>query len=345
MKKLVLACAVGVLLPVGTAAAQDVVGYSSYGGAYQEAVRKAFLEPIAKDKNIKIREYSMTTGLPELRAQVKAGAVEWDIVELYAGLCQQAANEGLLEPLDYKVITNTGGIPKDLVKEHWVGFTAYSTVLAYNKNVYKTEVPKTWADFWDTKKFPGTRAMSATTPMSNTEIASLAMGKAKDKMYPIDFEAAIAKIGELRPSISVFWTTGAQATQLAQSQEVDMLTIWVARIDAAIKAGAPYAYSLDGGILDVECLVVPKGAPNKANAMKVINSLVAPEYQANLPQYVAYGPMNQDAFKTGKITAAQADNVVTSDKNLPKQLVLNKEFWAANGPKAQELWDRFMQKK
>ncbi len=344
MKKFALACAIGVLLPIASASAEDVVGYASYGGAYQEAVRKAFLDPITKDHNIKIRDYSLTSGLSELRAQVKSGAVEWDIVELYAGLCQQAANEGLLEPIDYKVVTNTGGIPKDLVKDHWVGFTAYTTVLAYNKDVYKDNPPKNWADFFDTKKFPGTRAMSATSPAANTEIALLADGVPKDKVYPLDFDRAMKKLEAFKPDVSVWWGTGAQAAQLAQSQEVDMLSIWAARIDAAIKEGAPYAYTYDEGVLDVECLVVPKGAPHKENAMKVVNWLVDPQYQANLPQYIPYGPMNQDAFKTGKITPEQAARIVTSEENLPKQLVINKEFWAAEGQKAQERWDKFMQK-
>jgi putative spermidine/putrescine transport system substrate-binding protein len=343
MKKLALACAIGVALSISHAAAEETVGYASYGGAYQQAVRKAFLDPITADHGIKIRDYSLQGGLPEVRAQVAAGAVQWDIVELYAGQCQQAANEGLLEPLDYNVIKNTGGIPKHLVADHWVGFTAYSTVLAYNKEVYGDNPPKSWADFFDVEKFPGTRALGGVAPSANMEIALLAAGKKKEEIYPIDFDLAFKKLGELKPKISVWWGTGAQAAQLAQSQEVDMLAIWAARIDAVIKEGAPYAYTLNQGVIDVECLIVPKGAPNKEAAMKVINHLIAPEYQANLPKYIPYGPINQDAFKTGKITPDQAEYIVTSEKNLPLQIIIDKPFWAENGQKAQEMWDKFMQ--
>ena len=55
--------------------------------------------------------------------------------------------------------SSTDGIPKELVQSHWVGFTAYSTVLAWNKEVYKDNPPKSWADFLDVEKFPGTRAL------------------------------------------------------------------------------------------------------------------------------------------------------------------------------------------
>ena len=82
-----------------------------------------------------------------------------------------------------------------------------------------------------------------------------------------------------------------------------MLSIWVARIDAAIKEGAPYAYTYNQGVIDVECLVVPKGAPNKeAGDEGRSTTSCSPEFQANLPQYVPYGPVNQKAYETGKIT-------------------------------------------
>ena len=71
-------------------------------------------------------------GISDVRTQVKSGAIQWDIVELYGGQCQQAAAEGLVEPLDYSVI-NADGVPKDLADPHWIGFTAYSTVLALRR--------------------------------------------------------------------------------------------------------------------------------------------------------------------------------------------------------------------
>jgi putative spermidine/putrescine transport system substrate-binding protein len=154
------------------ALAEESIAVASYGGAYQDALRKAFYEPTAKSLGIEVKEFTLS-GISDIRTQVKAGAVEWDVVELYAGQCQQAANEGLIEPLDYNVI-NADGIPKDLVQSHWVGFTAYSTVLAWNTEVYKDNPPKSWADFFDTKKFPGTRALSGYGPSTNAEMALMA---------------------------------------------------------------------------------------------------------------------------------------------------------------------------
>lgn len=327
---------VGVAAP---ASAADSIAVASYGGAYQDALRKAFYEPAAKALGIEIKEYTLS-GITDVRTQVKANAVEWDVVELYAGQCQQAANEGLVEPLDYNVI-NTDGVPDELVQSHWVGFTAYSTVLAWNTEVYGDNPPKNWADFWDVEKFPGTRSLSGYGPSTNAEAALMADGVSKDELYPLDLDRAFAKLEELH--VDVWWNSGAQSGQLALSGEADMLAVWVARIDAAIKEGAPYDFTYEQGIVDIECLVVPKGSRNKELAMKAINEFLKAENQAELPQYVPYGPVNQKAYETGKITPDMLKNANSTPENMAKQVILDKPYWAEHGQAAQERWDSFMQ--
>jgi len=330
--------ALAVSMPVW---AEDSIAVASYGGVYQDALRKAFYDPTAKHLGIKINEFTLD-GISNVRTQVKAGDVQWDIVELYSGQCQQAADEGLLEPLDYNVI-KADGIPKDLVQSHWIGFTAYSTVMAWNKNVYKDNPPKSWADFFDTKNFPGRRAMSGYGTETNAEAALMADGVAKDELYPLDLDRAFKKLEAFKPDVAVWWQSGAQQAQLAQNEEVDMIAIWVSRIDAAIKAGAPFEYTYNQGIMDVECLVIPKGSKKKDLAMKAIADFVSPEFQADLPKYIPYGPANQNAYKTGKITPEMIKNSVTSPENQAMQVIMDKPWWAANGQAAQERWDAFIQ--
>lgn len=323
--------------------AQENVSYASYGGAYQEGVRKAILDLLPKEQNMKVTEYVLSGGIRDIRTKVRAKAIEIDVAELYGGLCDQSAKEDLTVPLDYSKIPNAAGIPAHLRTKNWIGFTAYTTVLAYNKDVYKNNPPQSWADFFDVKKFPGTRAIGGTTPATNLEIALMADGVPKEKVYPIDIPRAIDKWVKFKPNITVRWASGAQATQLANSREVDMLTIWAARIDAAIKEGAPYAYTLNQAVMDVECLVVPKGSPNPEGAMRLINHLLDPKYQARLPDYIPYGPLNQDAFKSGLIPPDKAARVVTSTENIAKQLITDMPHWADINIEAQTKWDAAMQ--
>lgn len=324
--------------------AQDKVSYASYGGAYQEGVRKAILDHLPKDHNMEVTDYVLSGGIRDIRTKVKANAVDIDVAELYGGYCDIAAKEGLTIPLDYSKIPNAAGIPENLRKPNWIGFTAYSTVLAYNTEVYGDNPPKTWADFFDVEKFPGARAMGTAYPSTNMEIALLADGVPRDQIYPLDMDRAMAKMESFKDNITVGWSTGAQATQLASSQEVDMIAIWAARIDAAIKDGAPFAYQMTDAVMDVECLVVPANSPNPEGAMRLINHLLDPAYQANLPAHIPYGPLNQDAFTKGLIPADVAEKVVTSAENIKVQVITDMGWWAENTAEAQSKWDAVMLK-
>lgn len=340
LRSILATALVSVALP---AMAEETVSYASYGGAYQEGVRKAILDHLPADHGMKVTDYVLSGGIRDIRTKVKANAVDIDVAELYGGLCDSAVKEDLIIPLDYSKIPNAAGIPDNLRKSHWIGFTAYSTVLAYNTDVYGDNPPKNWADFFDIEKFPGSRSIGGTYPSTNMEIGLLADGVPKEKIYPLDMERSVKKWSDFKENLTVRWATGAQATQLATSEEVDMIAIWAARIDAAIKEGAPYAYTLEDAVMDVECLVVPKNSPNPEGAMRLINHLLDPKYQANLPDHIPYGPMNQDAFKLGLISPEKAARVVTSTDNLKKQLITDMPYWAEHIEKAQTMWDSAMQ--
>lgn len=336
-----LATVVSTLSAPSFSYAQETVSFATYGGATQEGIRKALIEPIQADHDIQVQVYSILSGMSEIRTKVQAQANEFDVVELYAGQCQQAANEGLLVPLDYSAIPNAEGIPENMKGEHWIGYFGYSTVLAWNKNVYGANTPKGWADFYDPENFPGARAIAGLTPTTNLEIALVADGADREALYPLDADRGFEKMNELFPHIAVMFNSGAQASQLAQTEEVDMMSIFSSAIVAAIRDGAPFDFTYEGAVMDVECLVVPKYSPNPEGAMRFINHMVDPDYQANMPDHLPYGPLNQRAFDEGRISEEVAAQVTTSPQNLSKQLILDKAYWSANGQQLQERFDAF----
>jgi len=61
------------------ASAQENVSYASYGGAYQEGVRKAILELLPKEQNMKVTEYVLSGGIRDIRTKVRAKAIEIDV--------------------------------------------------------------------------------------------------------------------------------------------------------------------------------------------------------------------------------------------------------------------------
>ena len=330
------------LLAAAPALAEDVLSIASYGGVLQDAETKAMFEPAAKEIGVGVKVYAIqgTARIATIRAQEKANAPTFDVMEYFAGVCEQLSRDGLTEPLDFAVI-KTDGIPPEFVGKNWVGIDTYSTLLSYNTKTFGDKGPATWAEFWDVKRFPGRRALNPTDVTA--EIALLADGVPADKLYPLDIDRVFRKLNEIKPYITVWWTTGAQATQLAKDQEVDTQSIWQERAEDAIKAGAPITYTWKQGLLGTNCMVVPKGAPHKELAMKLIAGVVSPELQANLPQYTSSGPVNRKAFETGKITAEQAKELNTAPQNVAQQIVQNLGWWADHGAKMQMRFRELLQ--
>jgi putative spermidine/putrescine transport system substrate-binding protein len=322
------------------AAAQTSITFASYGGAYQAAQRKALLDPIEKLLNITIKEDTLT-GIADVRAQVRANAVKWDVADLGGASCARGEAEGLFEPLDYSVI-KTDGIDKSEVHPGWIGVIYYSTVIAWNTQKYGLNGPQTWADFWDTKKFPGTRSLSRGAS-ETFEVALMADGVDPAKLYPLDVDRALKSLAKIKPSVVAWWASGAQSAQLLKDGEADMVAIWNGRAGAVIKDGAKAAITYNQGIFNTDCLVIPKGAKNAALAQKAIALMVSPDLQANIPKYIDYGPTNEKAFDTGKISTAEAAKINSSPVNAEKQTHMNFDYWRDNLAKLTERMDAFLQ--
>jgi putative spermidine/putrescine transport system substrate-binding protein len=101
-------------------AQQGNVVFASWGGAFQDALRKAMLEPAAKALGVTVKE-DTTNGIQDVRAQITAGKIAWDVTEQELPTCETLKRDGMLEPIDYSVV-RTDGIPKELISSHYVGF-------------------------------------------------------------------------------------------------------------------------------------------------------------------------------------------------------------------------------
>jgi putative spermidine/putrescine transport system substrate-binding protein len=319
------------------------VTFVSQGGAYQEAQTKAILDPAAKALGITIKQDSSADAYPVIKTQVQAGKVYWDLNDMAAAYCVRGIKEGLFEKLDYSLIPNAKDLDPQFRNDFYTGYITYSTVLAYSTERFGSNAPKTWADFWDVKKFPGRRSLRNNAKPS-LEAALLADGVPANKLYPLDVDRAYKKLEQIKPHINVWWTSGGQSTQLLRDGEVDMIGLWNGRAGAAINAGAKAVYHYNQGILEYTCLSVLKGSPNKVNAMKLLNEAIKAENQARLPLLIDYGPINLKAFDSGVIPANVAEKLPTSPKNYASQALLSPDWWATpEGVQAEQRWLKFVQ--
>jgi len=329
MNKSLLVCALAACIAAPALADQQIT-IVNFGGANGNAQKKAYYDAFEKT-GTKVVAVEYNGEQAKIKAMVETKKVTWDLVEVESPDVQRGCDEGLFEKLDYSKIVPVTDLLPSALNSCGVGFFVWSTVMAYDGDKLKT-APKTWADFWDVKKFPGKRGMRKGARY-NLEFALMADGVAPEDVYkvlatPVGAERAFKKLTELKPNIQ-WWEAGAQPPQFLVAGDVVMSTAYNGRIDAAQREGKNLKITWTGGIFDLDYWVIPKGAANKEAAVKFMNFAMKPENQAVYAQNIAYGPTNTKALT--KLPAKVLADLPTSTANAKTALQFNVNFWADQG--------------
>jgi putative spermidine/putrescine transport system substrate-binding protein len=264
--------------------AQIVV--ANTGGPYLQAVLDATGKAFQEKTGIEVLGDGPQT-LPQLQQMVAADRVSWDVVEVppvftmrYCGELFQKLPEDLQNyPNVLPGFGNECGIPS----------VGYANIMLYNTKTFPNGGPQSWADFFDTAKFPGKRGLWDGAEGVNLEIALMADGVAPDQLYPLDLDRAFAKLDTIRDDI-VFWRSGAQSTQMMESQEVDMLMAWSSRAYPALNNGAPFLPVWNQHIIYNNVLTIPKGAKHPEVSADFIRTAMEPAQQARVSELYPVTP-------------------------------------------------------
>jgi putative spermidine/putrescine transport system substrate-binding protein len=351
--KSILLGAAATALVAGVASAQQSLTIVSWGGAYTKSQVEAYQKPwMAKTGNTVVSE-DYSGGLAEIKSQVEAGNVTWDLVDVELSDAVRGCDEGLLEVIDPSILPPApDGTPAaddfipGAISECAVANIVWSTIIAYD-NEKMPNGPTTIADFFDVEKFPGKRGLR-TGPKANLEMALAADGVAAGDIYdvlstPEGIDRAFAKLDTLKDN-AVWWTAGAQPPQLLADGEVVMTTAYNGRIFNAVAAeGKPFTILWDSQIFDLDLWVVPKGAPNKDLAMDFIAFSTATEQLAAQASYISYGPARKSSAPLVGAYATKPDLMMgpqmpTAPENFATAIQNDFEFWADN---QDELNERF----
>lgn len=311
------------------ASAADLV-FSSWGGTTQDAQKAAWADKFAEKTGINVLQDG-PTDYGKLKAMVEANAVTWDVVDVEGDYAAQAGKKGLLEKLDFSVIDKSKLDPR-FVTDYSVGSFYYSFVIGCNKDVVDA-CPKTWADLFDTEKFPGKRTFYKWSAPGVIEAALLADGVPADKLYPLDLDRAFKKLDTIKGDI-IWWSGGAQSQQLLASAEAPFGSLWNGRMTALAQSGINAETSWEQNITAADSLVVPKGAKNKEAAMQFIALATSAEAQAELASLTGYAPINLDSPKMMDPEVAKS----LPDAQTASQVNADMNYWAENRDAIGERW-------
>lgn len=333
-------------------AANADITVMSWGGAYGEAQTEAFVKPFAAATGKATMMVDSDNPAPAIKAMVEAGNVTVDVASVEYADAIRLCDEGVLEPIDAASLpAGADGTPAaddflpGAVTECGVSTDIWANVFAYDTTKFP-EGPKTVADFFDLEKFPGKRGLRKGAK-AVLELALLGDGVAPADVYnvlstPEGVDRAFAKLDTIKKDV-VWWEAGAQAPQLLADGEVAMTTAYNGRIfAAALNEGKPFQIVWDGQIYENEMFVVPKGAPNAADAMEFVKFATSTEGLRASAQQISYGPARKSAmkeeliFKDGK--TVMAPHLPTAPENLTNALETSSTFWVDHDA---ELNERF----
>mgnify|MGYP000938016674 CR=1 FL=1 len=349
MKKIL---ALSTALSAAAFAAQADVTVMSWGGAYGEAQTEAFVKPfIAATGKPTVMVDSDNPATP-IKAMVESGNVTVDVASLEYADAIRLCDEGVHEPIDIASLpAGADGTPAaddflaGAVTECGVSTDIWSNVFAYDTTKFP-EGPKTVADFFDLEKFPGKRGLRKGAK-AVLELALMGDGVPASEVYalldtPEGVDRAFAKLDTIKDQV-VWWEAGSQAPQLLADGEVAMTTAYNGRIfAAAMNEGKPFQIVWDGQIYENEMFVIPKGAPNMADALEFVKFATSTEGLRASAQQISYGPARKSSmkeeilFKDGK--TVMAPHLPTAPENMGNALETSAPFWVDHDA---ELNERF----
>ena len=355
-KTLILTTALTGFAFAGSAASAAEVTVMSWGGSYATSQVEAYHKPFTAETGIKVNSVDADNPATPIKAQVEAGNVTIDVADVEFSDAIRLCDEGLLEEIDHSMLPAApDGTPaaEDFIdgalQDCAVANIVWSTVFAYNTE-NNDGTPTSISDFFDLDKFPGKRGLrkSAKTAL---EMALMADGVPAAEVYGIldseeGVDRAFAKLDSIKADI-VWWEAGAQPPQLLADGEVVMSTAYNGRIfNAAIAENQPLVVVWDGQILDFDLFVIPKGAPNKEEAMKFIAFATGTQRLADQASYISYGPARKSSgsmvglYSDGK--TEMAPHMPTAAANLGNALVNNFEFWVDHDAELNERFNAWL---
>jgi putative spermidine/putrescine transport system substrate-binding protein len=316
----------GLRRPSALAAASEVV-VCNYGGQQVPTMKAAFTDDFTKQTGLPVVYDTSGPNAGKLRAMMENGKAIWDVCDSSPSIGIDLGGKGMLEEIDYSIVDSNKVTP-GLAQKYAVGSYLFSTVITYDKRVYKDRVPQTWADVWNLKEFPGKRVLSRIS-QSILEAALMADGVPPDQLYPLDVKHALEKIKEIK-SQTLFWRTASEGMQFMRSGECSIGAMWNTRA-ATLKKETDGAidHQWNQGVLQSAAWVVPKGNPaGRTNAMKLIAFMQDPDRQIAFLETNLAGPMNPAA--NAKLPPADIDLSPGAPANRQKQILMNYDWLAKN---------------
>lgn len=309
------------------------ITFGVWGGTFADLAKRVYVEPFEELTGAKIiiEEYGDDV-TAKVIAQKEQNIPGFDIISGVGALDQVAMmqQKDALLKLDYSQISNSQYLLDNAKFDYAVGQYVISTNIAWNKDVYGDNPPDTLQKFYDVKNYPGNRGMISFSPTGILEQALIADGVPKDQLYPLDVDRAFKALDRIKPSVTKWWSSGAEIRQALADGEVDSGIFWGGAVIEGIQRDGMtnIGVSHDGAFLIVDCLAIPSTCSDPELAYAFLNYCISGEAAAKWSEGRFYAPVTSEA---DSLIAADLKSYFTaSPENIDKAFWCDLDYWKEN---------------
>ncbi|HWA89075.1 MAG TPA: extracellular solute-binding protein [Rhizomicrobium sp.] len=319
----------------------------TWAGPYGRAQASALFQPFAQRTGIDLRIAQYDGGLEQLRK----GAPGWDVIDMELPDAIAACREGLLAKIDSSSLpVGAHGEPaaSDFVPGAlgpcWVGSVVYAQMIAYAPHRFDA-APTALADFFDTAKFPGPRALRSGAKY-NLELALLADGVAPGDVYkvlatPDGVARALAKLATIRGQI-VWWSRSSEPAAMLADGRAAFATILNGDLADAAAHGNALGAIWDRQLYELDVFVIPDATPKRAMALDFVRFATSAPSLAGVASWVPYGPARRSALglvgRNPETGTAMRPLLPTEPANFATAFAVDDAWWQAHGAEIAPRW-------
>jgi putrescine transport system substrate-binding protein len=325
----------------GAALAQDSKVLNVYN--WSDYIGPDVLKNFEKETGIKVR-YDNFDSNEILHAKLVAGKTGYDIVVPSSNWAALQIAGGLFQKLDKSKLPNLKNMDPDIQaqlakvdpnNDHLVNWLWGYTTVGINVEKVKAALGSTpmpdnaWDLIFKPEYIAKMKSCGVSFLDSATEVIPAAMhylGKPAFSKSPGDYTAAAALLKSIRPSVTLFSSSGYindmanGSICLALGWSGDISIARQRAIDGKTGQNIQVLIPKTGGILFFDVMVIPADAAHPGNAHKWINYLLRPEVHAALTNKVFYANPNKESKKFVKPEVANNPTVFLSDADMKKMV-------------------------
>lgn len=280
----------------------DTVVVGVYSGDWEKNIDKAALDAFADETGIDVEIVSGADAEWYTKLAAANGEnVPYDLLILQPDTIQKAISGGLLQELDETNVPNLSQL-YDSVSERFTqdgklyaaGFSMGQLGICYRTDLVQ-DPPQSWSDLWK-PEYAGHIGISPLTYSAGLQFFWTQTNNGTD------IDGAFDKFSQLKDSV-VAYPDGAGTIQtLLERGDIWMVPFWDGRAFAWQDSGMDvgFVYPDDGAVAAIASWVIPKNAPNLANAYKLLDYLCSEKVQSAYAELSYYGMSCKDTTYSDK---------------------------------------------